>query len=112
LTLEIVDSRTILAKICVAKMTQRGPPSISGSEEELCDVRAAYIEGEGDMDVVMDTVMCATGEDETRFTAILSDLIARDDVPDFPAFSKESKKKKDGRKRRVSRDESVLALYI
>jgi hypothetical protein len=39
LTLEIVDSRTILAKICVAKMIQRGPPQIQhvNDQNPACD---------------------------------------------------------------------------
>jgi hypothetical protein len=46
LTLEIVDSRTILAKICVAKMTQRGPPQIQhvNDQNPACDPESYHIE--------------------------------------------------------------------
>ncbi|XP_061183153.1 dnaJ homolog subfamily C member 9-like [Saccostrea echinata] len=70
------------------------------SEEELEDLKTAYIECEGDMDGIIDSVMCATIEDEARFTKILKQLIRKKEIPDFPAFSKEGKKKKAERKRK------------
>lgn len=54
------------------------------------------------MDDIIDTVLCATIDDEPRFTKILKGLIKKKEIPDFPAFSKEGKSKKNARKRKVS----------
>ncbi|XP_055996902.1 dnaJ homolog subfamily C member 9-like [Ostrea edulis] len=70
------------------------------SAEELEDLKSAYVECEGDMDKIIDTVMCATIEDEPRFAKILKLLIKKKEVPDFPSFSKEGKAKKTARKRK------------
>lgn len=71
-----------------------------GSKEEKEDLKEAYLQSEGDMDEIMDSVMCATVDDEVRFTKILKDLIKKKEIPDYPAFTKESKAKKTARKRR------------
>jgi DnaJ family protein C protein 9 len=74
----------------------------TGSAEELADLKIAYEEAEGDMDVIMDSVLCCTADDEERFTNILKDLIQQGELTDYKAFSKEFKKKKTARQRRVS----------
>jgi DnaJ homolog subfamily C member 9 len=54
------------------------------------------------MDDIYETVILSDVlEDDERFRKIIDDAIARDDVPDFPAYSKETKKKRDGRIRRA-----------
>jgi DnaJ family protein C protein 9 len=73
------------------------------SAEELEDLKSAYVECEGDMDKIIDSVMCATIEDEARFEKILKRLIKKKELPDFSAFSKEGKAKKAARKRKVCR---------
>lgn len=70
------------------------------SAEELDDLKSAYLENEGNMDDIIDTVLCATIDDEPRFTKILKGLIKKKEIPDFPAFSKEGKSKKNARKRK------------
>merc|ERR1712037_991427 len=73
-----------------------------GSEEELADLKAAYLDGDGDMDYIMDNVLCATPEeDETRFSDVIRKWIAAGEAPDLKKFSKESAKKKKERKRRA-----------
>ena len=72
-----------------------------GSDEELADLRSAYTDYEGDMDRIMDSVLCATPEDEPRFRQILTDLITNKALPDYKAFTKEKKSKVKERKRRV-----------
>jgi DnaJ family protein C protein 9 len=71
------------------------------SEEELADLKQAYLDGKGDMNFILDNVLCATLEDEPRFANILCSLIKEKDIPDFAKFSKESKKSKTNRKRRL-----------
>lgn len=74
---------------------------ISGSAEELDDLKAAYVEYEGDMDEILDNVMCSTEEDVPRFTKILKGLIKEGEVPMFEEFEKASKKKQKARQKRV-----------
>ena len=62
-----------------------------GSEEEMADLRAAYLDGDGDMDYIMDNVLCATqDEDEARFSDIIKKWIEDGEVQDLKKFSKES----------------------
>ncbi|KAL5011054.1 hypothetical protein ScPMuIL_013359 [Solemya velum] len=74
------------------------------SEEELADLKVAYVEAEGDLDQVMDMVMLATVEDEPRFTKIIKNWIKNGDVPDFASFSDESNKKSSQRKRKAAKE--------
>eukprot|EP00058_Branchiostoma_floridae_P018468 XP_002603957.1 hypothetical protein BRAFLDRAFT_119789 [Branchiostoma floridae] len=71
-----------------------------GSEEELEDLKAAYLEHEGDMDGIMESVTLATMEDEPRFRGLLQELVESDDLPDYAAFSQEGRSKKQHRKRK------------
>ena len=43
---------------------------ISGSKEELDDLKNVYTEYEGDMDDIMDNMMCSTMEDESRYRQV------------------------------------------
>ena len=62
-----------------------------------------YRECEGDMDKIIDSVMCATVEDEPRFVKILKDLIKTKEVPKYPAFNRTtSKTQSTSRKRKVN----------
>ena len=76
---------------------------LEGSKEELSDLQAAYLEFEGDMDAIMDNIMCCTAEDEPRFSKIINSWIKSKEVPNFKTFSKEKKAKKIERKARVSK---------
>ena len=72
-----------------------------GSEEELADLKSAYLDGDGDMDYIMDNVLCATQDDEARFSDVIKKWIAAGEAPDLKKFSKESAKRKKERKRRA-----------
>ena len=57
--------------------------------DELTDLKAAYLDGDGDMNYIMDNVLCAVQEeDEARFAGIIRKWIADGDVPDLKKFSK------------------------
>lgn len=79
-----------------------------GSEEEVNDVKSAYLDYEGDMDAILENVLCATIDDVERFREIIEERISEEDLPTFPAFKKEGKKKKKARKLKVS--ENSLSL--
>ena len=68
------------------------------SAEEKEDLKKAYLEAEGDMDQILDTVMCARVEGEARFRVILDKMIKDKEVAKFPAYKKD-KKKEEKRKR-------------
>ena len=74
---------------------------ISGSDEELDDLKAAYTSCRGDMDKIIESVLCATVDDEPRFRQILESLIADGSVEAYSAFTNETKTKANARKRKV-----------
>ena len=73
-----------------------------GSEEELEAIKEAYVRFEGRMEEILSHVMCAEVEDEDRISDIIKKLIKKKEVPEFKVFSKEFKKTKEARKRKVS----------
>ncbi|ESO90061.1 hypothetical protein LOTGIDRAFT_65996, partial [Lottia gigantea] len=75
-----------------------------GSEEELKDLKEAYVESEGDMGVIIDSVLCASIEDEPRFEQILKDLIKKKELPKFKNFTNEKKSKKSARKQKADEE--------
>ncbi|NWX01845.1 DNJC9 protein, partial [Caloenas nicobarica] len=74
------------------------------SEEELADIKAAYVDFEGDMDRIMESVLCADYTDEPRIRKIIEKAIDSGEVPSYKAFVKESKQKMIARKRRVEKE--------
>ncbi|XP_013385220.1 dnaJ homolog subfamily C member 9 [Lingula anatina] len=92
--------RLLFAKISVSDIKQF-EENYKESEEELNDLKAAYVDYEGDMDEIIDSVLCASVEDEPRFRNILTELIKRKELPSFKKFAKESRAKKDARKRKA-----------
>ena len=69
------------------------------SQEEKEDLKKAYIEAEGDMGQIIDSVMCAREEDEERFRKILNEMIKNKEVKKFKAFTKSNNAEKENRKR-------------
>lgn len=68
------------------------------SVEEKDDVLAAYEQGEGDMDMVYESVMLSNVlEDDARFRAIIDEAIKSKEVPAFKAYTNETKKSKNAR---------------
>ena len=80
-----------------------------GSEQELEDLKSAYIEYEGDMDRILDSVLCSTIDDEPRFHDVINDWIKSAEVPSFPAFKKETTKKRQKRKRAYEKEAQEAA---
>jgi len=74
------------------------------SEQELDDLRSAYLEFEGDMDKILDTVLCSTIDDEPRFHDMIAGWIKSKEVPKFPAFEAETSKKRQKRKRAYEKE--------
>ncbi|XP_005048070.1 PREDICTED: dnaJ homolog subfamily C member 9 [Ficedula albicollis] len=78
--------------------------SYKNSEEELADVKAAYLNFKGDMDRIMESVMCADYTDEPRIREMIEQAIESGDLPSYQAFVKESKKKMMSRRRRAEKE--------
>ncbi|NXH14232.1 DNJC9 protein, partial [Bucco capensis] len=95
--------RLLFRKITV-KDIEDFEKSYKDSEEELADIKAAYVDFEGDMDRIMESVLCVEYTDEPRIRKILEKAIDAGEVPSYKAFVKESKQKMIARKRRVERE--------
>lgn len=80
-----------------------------GSEQELEDLKSAYMEYEGDMDQILDNVLCSTIDDEPRFHDLIKGWIKSAEVPSFPAFQKETARKRQKRKRAYEREAEEAA---
>ena len=70
------------------------------SKEELEDLKKYYLESSGSMETILNSIMCATNEDESRFRSILGDLIEKKELPAFDAFLNEDKEKNKIRKKK------------
>ncbi|KAM8738775.1 dnaJ homolog subfamily C member 9 [Acanthopagrus schlegelii] len=75
-----------------------------GSDEERQDVIHLYVQHEGNMDAIVASVMCSSQEDEPRLCSLIQAAIDSGDVEAFPAFTKESVKKKRARRKRADRE--------
>lgn len=72
-----------------------------GSDEEKQDILQLYEQHKGDMDAITASALCCTQEDEPRICGIIQAAIDSKDVKAFPAFTRESDKKKRARRKRV-----------
>ncbi|XP_075931904.1 dnaJ homolog subfamily C member 9 [Anarhichas minor] len=75
-----------------------------GSEEERQDVIQLYEQHQGNMDAITASAMCCSQEDEPRLCGIIQAAIEGGEVTAFPAFTKESDKKKRARRKRANRE--------
>jgi len=75
-----------------------------GSDEERQDVIQLYVQHQGNMDVIMDSALCCSQEDEPRLRNIISDAIQTGEVTPFPAFTQESERKRKARERRFEKE--------
>jgi DnaJ family protein C protein 9 len=74
---------------------------ISGSEEELSDLKRAYLNGKGDMDFILEAVPFSHTDEEPRLRELIQGLIDKGDVPEYKAFTNETPRKRERRKRKV-----------
>jgi len=72
-----------------------------GSEEELADLKKAYLDGEGDMQYILDNVILADVEDEPRFRELLAAAVEQGGLPHFDTFFGEPDAKAAKRKQRA-----------
>ena len=60
----------------------------SGSEEELADLRVAYLETGGSIDEIISHIPHSNYTDESRFVRAINGLIAKGDLEALPAWKK------------------------
>ena len=68
-----------------------------GSKEELKDLKEAYLQFEGDMEKLLENVICASMKDEERFRELLQGCIDSGEVTEFDVFRNEDRKKEKAR---------------
>ncbi|XP_051897654.1 dnaJ homolog subfamily C member 9 [Pristis pectinata] len=95
--------RLLFKKVTVADI-KNFEDKYKGSEEEMTDIKQAYMEFKGDMDSIMESVLCATTGDESRIREILENAIKARELPAYTAFTKESISKQRARKRRSDKE--------
>ncbi|XP_072019953.1 dnaJ homolog subfamily C member 9-like [Amphiura filiformis] len=98
------DYWRILFKKVEVKDIQEFEEKYKGSDEEVADLKKAYLEHEGDMEKILEDVMCSTKEDEPRFRKILNKLIKKKEIPEFETLTKEDTKKQKERKRKAKKE--------
>jgi len=95
-------------RILFPKITQKDiekfEKEYKGSADEKEDIKKAYLDGEGNMDHILDSVLLSTVEDEDRFRTIIDQLIKDKAVKKFKAYSSEDKNAKKARKRAADRE--------
>ena len=74
----------------------------TGSAEEINNLKSGYVDCKGDLHQIMESVLCATMEDEPRFRSILEQAIRDKEIPSFKNFMEEKAGKKTERQNRVS----------
>ncbi|XP_061857424.1 dnaJ homolog subfamily C member 9 isoform X2 [Colius striatus] len=92
--------RLLFKKITV-KDIEEFEKKYKDSEEELADIKAAYMDFEGDMGKIMESVLCVDYTDEPRIRKIIEKAIDSGELPSYKGFVKESKQKVTARKRKV-----------
>eukprot|EP00126_Sphaerothecum_destruens_P012386 Sdes_comp21239_c0_seq1m19893 len=79
-----------------------------GSELEEEDLKQLYVSHEGDMDLILECVMCCSDEDEPRFREILNRNIDSGAIPSFPKF-RPRRQVQDKLRKRKAKDEAMMA---
>ena len=85
--------------------------NFKGSEKEVEEIKKFYIRYEGDMDEILNNVMCSSVDDDARFREIITDLIKKGEVPEFDNFTKETPQKIQLRKKKVKGLINCVNIY-
>ncbi|KAG9003452.1 hypothetical protein FRB93_011076 [Tulasnella sp. JGI-2019a] len=88
-------------KVTKAKLDEM-KKEYQGSEEEVNDLREAYVKMEGSIDGILAEIPHSTHEDETRFISILKPIIQAGNLPQFPAWKASVSDLKARKQRKVA----------
>jgi len=75
------------------------------SEEEMIDLKQAYLDGQGDMEYVLSSVPCCSDEDQQRFVDLIGQWVEKDELPFLKAFRQLTAKELKARKRKAEKEE-------
>lgn len=78
-----------------------------GSEEELEDLKVAYAEADGSIEIIMQHIPHSTFDDEARFIVIISDLINKGKLPSLKTWESSVKDEKARLVRRKQSDKEA-----
>ncbi|KAL1713157.1 hypothetical protein EV715DRAFT_277464 [Schizophyllum commune] len=78
------------------------------SSEEATDLKAAYIETDGDIGEIMNHIPHSTIDDEPRFMRIITELITSGDIPKLPTWEKSIKDEKARLVRKKQSDKEAV----
>ena len=70
-----------------------------GSEEERNDLQSAYLDYEGDMEKILENIICSTQDDEHRFREIIEKLIEEKRNAKVQVFYSRAKTQKEGKEK-------------
>jgi DnaJ homolog subfamily C member 9 len=91
----------------------------TGSQEEVDDLKSAYLECKGEIGAIMTHIPHSTHEDEARFIITISDLIQKGELKSLRAWEKSSKdekaklvRKKQGKKEAVEAEKLAKELGV
>ncbi|KAL6409507.1 DnaJ like subfamily C member 9 [Ilyonectria robusta] len=83
-----------------------------GSDEEKDDILISYEQCEGNMDQLYEQVILSDVlEDDERFRKIIDEAIKSNDVPRFPAYTRESKKRREARVKKARAEATEAEDY-
>ena len=74
---------------------------VTGSDEELEDLKNCYLRYEGDMDKISQSFIGYEIHEEENIRNVLKELINKKEIPEFPLFMKENASKRNARIKRV-----------
>lgn len=96
----------ILFKKVTLEDVKKFEEKFRGSTEEEEELKNAYMESEGQMDVIIDSVMCATIDDESRFHEKICSWLEEGSVPEFPAYKKQMSKAAKAQRKKAAAAEA------
>ncbi|GAA5947528.1 hypothetical protein JCM3765_001716 [Sporobolomyces pararoseus] len=78
-----------------------------GSDEERQDLLDAYNSSEGDLELILSSIMCSTDSDESRFVELINAAISSGQLEETKKWKKTSKDKKgkEERKKKAAKEE-------
>lgn len=74
------------------------------SDEELRDLKEAYVHSKGSMKKILTEVPCCSFEDEERFREVIDSWISKGEVENYSKYSRETKAAKQKRKRKAEKE--------
>lgn len=79
-----------------------------GSPLEAEDLKKAYLESKGDMDIILESVPFTNCEDEPRLKEMVKEWIAKDEVPEYKLFTEEPEAKRRRRHRKYEKEKKIV----